>query len=295
MIGKSVLVVFAFLCGLGVEARFTHRQTTEEEEDGTFEEDHIFISPKCAAVIISGGALGGAGLAYAITPALCTAGFCQAGVTQSSFASWWQSTMPLIKGGSLFATLQSIAMGGVGTNVVVSGSVLGGTVGMPYVTQFCAYVDDPNSSMAPAFDATLAAVKNAKSVADKATAACLSSESCTAAADFAQATSETLSSSVSSIWSYIQDGVGQTTKAISNKVEVWALEEKAETLKKKIQHMKHDNYSGKIIEHVRHSNNWSRTVVNWLSGGVVESIFNLEKELMDTEARLIELKQEAAQ
>ena len=45
---------------------------------------------------------------------------------------------------------------------------------------------------------------------------------------------------------------------------------------------------------MRHSN-WSRAVVNWLSGGVVESIFNLEKELMDTEARLIELKQEAAQ
>ena len=115
MIGKSVLVIFVFLCGLGVEAQFTHRQTVEE--DGTFTEDHIFISPKCAAVIISGGALGGDGLAYAITPALCTARFCQAGVTPSSFASWWQSTMPLIKGGSLFATLQSIAMGGVGNNV----------------------------------------------------------------------------------------------------------------------------------------------------------------------------------
>ena len=37
--------------------------------------------------------------------------------------------MPLVQSGSIFATLQSVAMGGVGTKVVISGSVLGGALG----------------------------------------------------------------------------------------------------------------------------------------------------------------------
>jgi hypothetical protein len=195
----------------------------------------------------------------------------------------------MISGGSLFATLQSIAMGGVGTNIVVSGSVLGGASGLKFAPLLCAYVDDPDSSMASVFDAILEAVKNAKLATDKAKAACSASETCSAAADFAQTTSETLSSSVSSIWSYMSDSIGQTTQAISNNMEIWATESKIVSLKMDIRRMKQDNYSGHIIEQVRHSN-WTRTVANWLSGGVVESILNLEKELMDTETRLKALK-----
>ena len=275
--------------------------------------------------------MGGASLAYSIAPALCTAGFCQAGVTQSSFAAWWQSTMPLISGGSLFAILQSIAMGGVGTNVVVSGSVLGSTVAMVYVPQLCAYVDDPDSSMAPVFDANLAAVKNAKLATDKVKNACSSSETCSAA-------TETLSSSASSMWSYISDSASQTIRAgkiwgleaivkgdkeriqrykdenrsrheiekaekelkndearlhrLKQEVALRALEVDVDNLKEKIERMKQDNYSGQFIEQVRHSS-WARAVVNWLSEGVVESIFDLEKELVDKEARVLQLKEEA--
>ena len=90
---------------------FCHVQVRPEAEAG---EESVHVSAKCAAVILSGGALGGAGLSYVLTPAvLCTAGFCPSGVSQASFASWWQSTMPVVKDGSIFATLQSVAMGGV--------------------------------------------------------------------------------------------------------------------------------------------------------------------------------------
>jgi hypothetical protein len=41
-------------------------------------------------------------------------GFSAVGVTKGSFAAWWQSTMPLVAKGSIFAVLQSIAMGGTG-------------------------------------------------------------------------------------------------------------------------------------------------------------------------------------
>lgn len=93
---------------------------------------------------------------------------------------------------------------------------------MAYVPQLCTYVDDPDSSMAPVFDANLAAVKNTKLATDKVKTACSSSEKCS-------------------------------------------------------------GYSP-----------LSRAVVNWLSEGVVESIFDLEKELVDKEARVLQLKQEAA-
>lgn len=197
----------------------------------------------------------------------------------------------------------------------------------------CAYVDDPDSSMAPVFDANLAAVKNAKLATDKVKNACSSSETCSAA-------TETLSSSASSMWSYISDSASQTIRAgkiwgleaivkgdkeriqrykdenrsrhdiekaeeelkndearlhrLKQDVALRALEVDVDNLKEKIETMKHGNYSGQFIEQVRHSP-LSRAFVNWLSEGVVESIFDLEKELVDKEARVLQLKQEAAQ
>ena len=143
--------------------------------------------------------------------------------------------MPLVQTGGLFAALQSVAMGGVGTKVVVTGSMLGGTLRMTYLDELCAYVDDPNSRMAPFFDATLDAVRGANLAADKAKAACSSSVSCTAAADLAQAASETISSWVPSIWNYITDRVGQTTDAISDKAEVWSLGKEVAMIKEQLE------------------------------------------------------------
>ena len=271
MIGKSyVPIILAILLGLCVklEARFTYvnPKPIYPKEDESKEEERIYISPKCAAVLITGGTLGGASLAYSIAPALCTAGFCQAGVTKASFAAWWQSTMPLIAGGSLFATLQSIAMGGVGSNVAVSGSVVGGGLGLTFIPIICAYVDDPDSSMASVFDANLAAVNGAKVATDKAKAACSSSETCSAAADFAQTTKETLSSSASSMRSYISESASQSHRAVM----IWALDGPdgtIEGLKRKIQRYKDENRSREGIE-------------------------RLEKELKNKEARLQELKQD---
>ena len=270
----TAIIICSFSCG-------------EQTEDA---EDTVFVSPKCAAVIISGGTIGGAGLAYALTPtALCTAGFCPVGVSGSSFASWWQSTMPLVKGGSLFATLQSVAMGGVGTKVVVAGSVLGGRLSGKYLQDLCKYVDDPDSKMAPVFDATLAVVQGANLAADKAKAACSSSESCTAAADLAQAASTTLSSSVASMWIYVSDGLGQTTEAVSNWTETVYLERKVDALKQEIKAMKENTYTGRIMERVGNYSSFCWHL-DWLSGGVVERILCLEDELQQKEARLLELK-----
>lgn len=128
MAGKRKKILLTIAIGIISLFCFCHGQEVGPEEEAG--EESVHISAKCAAVIVSGGALGGAGLVYALTPAaLCTAGFCPVGVSQSSFASWWQSTMPLVQSGSIFATLQSVAMGGVGTKVVISGSVLGGALG----------------------------------------------------------------------------------------------------------------------------------------------------------------------
>lgn len=133
MVNKLFLLVVAILCGI-CSGR---------------EEQTIDISPKCAAVLVTAGAAGGGAVAYALAPAaLCQAGFCSAGVTSSSFASWWQSTLPLVQSGSLFGTLQSIAMGGVSTKMVVTGSVLGGQLSTMYLQQLCGYVDNPDSKMA---------------------------------------------------------------------------------------------------------------------------------------------------
>mmetsp|Transcript_28972 Transcript_28972/g.47525 ORF Transcript_28972/g.47525 Transcript_28972/m.47525 type:complete len:288 (-) Transcript_28972:52-915(-) len=277
---STLILTIAILCG------FCNGEIQAEDAGKS-----VGVSPKCAAALLSGGALGGAGFAYALIPAaLCTAGFCPAGVSGASFASWWQSSMPLVQTGGLFATLQSVAMGGVGTKVVVTGSMLGGTLSMKYLDELCTYVDDPNSRMAPFFDASLEAVRGANLAADKAKAACSSSVSCTAAADLAQAASATISSSVSSIWNYISDSVGQTADAISNKTELWSLEKEVVMLKEQIKDLKENTYSGRVIEQTRHYH-WSHGYLNWLSGGIVESIFTLEKKLDENEARLLELKQ----
>lgn len=107
------------------------------------EEEEIPVSPECAAVLlVGGGTIGGTTIYMLATPLLAILGFTSTGVAGSSFAAWWQSTMPLIASGGLFATLQSIAMAGSGPGIITVGAgFLGGAVSASYLKEVCSVVD----------------------------------------------------------------------------------------------------------------------------------------------------------
>ena len=65
-------------------------------------------------------------------------GFSGVGVTGGSYA-YWQSSMGAagIGAGTLFASLQSIAMGGVGTSGIIGGATVGGVMGLTFVHDIC--------------------------------------------------------------------------------------------------------------------------------------------------------------
>ena len=71
-------------------------------------------------------------------------GFSGVGVTGGSYAASWQSSMGAagIGAGTLFASLQSIAMGGVGTSGIIGGVMVGGAMGLTFVHDICKKVDD---------------------------------------------------------------------------------------------------------------------------------------------------------
>ena len=88
----------------------------------------VNVTPSCAAVLLVGGGVAGAAVAATVLPAVMyIAGFSQGGVLAGSFAASWQSTMPFVAQGSLFAALQSAAAGGVGSTVVISAASVGST------------------------------------------------------------------------------------------------------------------------------------------------------------------------
>jgi len=150
-------------------------------------DEEVKISAKCAAVLVTAGTALGAGAAYAFTPvAICSVGFCHAGVAGGSFAAWWQSTMPLVASGTLFSQLQALAMGGVGIgSISVAGGALGGAAGVAYLKDFCAFVDetDPDSAMGLAFGGSLTAVTTVIKTKEHVKTQCALSETCTAAAE----------------------------------------------------------------------------------------------------------------
>ena len=111
----------------------------EKNNDGS--DDTVNISPECASILILAGATGGALMSTLVNPLLASIGFTATGVTSGSFAAWWQSTMPLVSSGSLFASLQSIAMSGVSSNLVIASSV-GGVATAKKLTEFCKRIDD---------------------------------------------------------------------------------------------------------------------------------------------------------
>eukprot|EP00550_Attheya_septentrionalis_P012353 CAMPEP_0198303952 /NCGR_PEP_ID=MMETSP1449-20131203/57151_1 /TAXON_ID=420275 /ORGANISM="Attheya septentrionalis, Strain CCMP2084" /LENGTH=218 /DNA_ID=CAMNT_0044006459 /DNA_START=104 /DNA_END=760 /DNA_ORIENTATION=- len=146
----TLLFVVAALCGC--------RAQEPEADDG------VVVSAKCAAVILASTTTLGAGVAYTLTPAaLCTAGFCAPGIAGSSFAAWWQSTIPLVVKGSLFAQLQAMAMGGIGVSSTVAGATVGGVLGATYLRDLCSFVDeaDPESVMGRVFATSLTVVTTA--------------------------------------------------------------------------------------------------------------------------------------
>jgi len=96
-------------------------------------------------VLLIGGGAAGATVAAAFVPTvLALFGFSGMGVTGGSYAASWQSSMGAagIGAGTLFASLQSIAMGGVGTSGIIGGVTVGGVMGLTFVHDICKQVDD---------------------------------------------------------------------------------------------------------------------------------------------------------
>ena len=148
------------------------------------DDEEMEISSKCAMVLVGASVTVGAGATYALTPAaICTMGFCPIGVTGGSYAAWWQSTMQVVKAGTLFSKLQALAMGGVGLKTItIAGGTVGGVVGMSYLKKFCTLVDDadPDSVFGKAVDTSVLAVTKAFEMKELLATECASSESCQA-------------------------------------------------------------------------------------------------------------------
>ena len=159
----SLITVFWFFVVLILTLRANEAAATSEEK----EENNVEVSPECAAVLLVGGAAAGGATAYAlVAPLLALLGFTAAGVAGGSFASWWQSNLSMILAGSMFATLQSIAMAGAGPGVIALGSSLGAATQAAFVEDICARVDavDPDSATGLTIATTLATVQKAESV-----------------------------------------------------------------------------------------------------------------------------------
>lgn len=174
------------------------------DDEGAAENDSVNVSPKCAAVLLVGAGSFGVIATNAVVPlVLGTLGFGVAGVAGGSVASWWQSTMPLIAKGSLFATLQSIAMGGTTVPVAV-GAIMGGAVGTAYLQQLCSYVDetDPNSAEGRLFEMSLALVTKTREGQENMKHFCESSPTCSAVV-------ATSVETVSALWKSLKHGYNE--------------------------------------------------------------------------------------
>mmetsp|Transcript_11117 Transcript_11117/g.16214 ORF Transcript_11117/g.16214 Transcript_11117/m.16214 type:complete len:209 (+) Transcript_11117:99-725(+) len=107
----------------------------------------IYVSPDCAAVLLAAG--GTCVLSWAfIDVLLYLLGFTEVGPEAGSFAAWWQSTFHFMGPGSIFASLQSIAMTGTGAKLTISGALVGGATSASMFQEVCTKVDsvDPNSA-----------------------------------------------------------------------------------------------------------------------------------------------------
>ncbi|KAK3282760.1 hypothetical protein CYMTET_9519 [Cymbomonas tetramitiformis] len=122
-------------------------ETNDESAD-----EEVKVSIECGAVLYiaagAGGTIAATAAASALPLVLCsTSGFCAVGVAAGSHAARWQATLPLIAKGSVFASLQSIAMGGTSTGTVLVSGALGALGGASFLRSFCEEIDavDPDS------------------------------------------------------------------------------------------------------------------------------------------------------
>lgn len=204
---------------------FAHRSILpiQEEED-------IQISAKCAAVLVVAGTGLGAGVAYTLTPAaICAAGFCPAGVAGGSFAAWWQSSIPLVAKGSLFAQLQALASAGVGTKAVtVAGGLLGGTMGVNLLRDICSFVDstDPASPLGKALGTCVAVVSTAVETHQSLEAYCASSETCVTVAGVISDARAVATKTVSSLWDSVTTSMSDAAARVRLYYDIVQLDNK---------------------------------------------------------------------
>jgi len=181
------------------------------------------LSPKCAAVLLTSGTALGAGITYAVTPALLVGyGFGAAGVTKGSFAAAWQSTMSVVGKGSLFALLQSTAASGVGFKATVTGAAVGSVAAAQFLHSFCRFVDETadDSLRGVLLERNLELVQTVHALENYASDACSSSYTCNTAAEMSssalQSVWEGTTEASSSAWKYIQTAVGSAASVASS-------------------------------------------------------------------------------
>ena len=164
--------------------------------------DEVKVSAECAAVLITSSTAMGGAVAYALTPAaICSAGFCSASVSAASFASWWQSTIPLVAKGSMFAALQSAAVAGSGASITVAVGAVGGAAGAAYLNSFCGFVDTaaPESMIGRAAGASVMAVQHYSKTKQRASEACAASASCSTTVDAASAAADATANAATAV------------------------------------------------------------------------------------------------
>ena len=149
-----------------IELPVHQEQENKNGEPSTDDEQEVLISPECAVVLLTAGATAGTAASIVLVgPILSLFGFTSVGVAHGSFAAWWQSTLPVIKTGSLFASLQSVAMSGVGSTVLITSSV-GGAVAASKLSGFCAMIDeiDPDSQEGKIISSLVVGANNVETV-----------------------------------------------------------------------------------------------------------------------------------
>jgi hypothetical protein len=245
----------------------------------------VVVSPKCAAVLLVAGTTLGAGVAsvaVTLTPAaLCASGFCSTGVAAGSYAAWWQSTMPLVAKGSLFALLQSItttaSTAGAATGTILTGAAVGGAASAAYLHDFCVMVDktDPESELGLVFDTCWFAAQKAGQTKEYLVNQCTESTTCTAISTAAVAAAD----SASSWWQSMASRVATTANNAAVRLSM-------ASLRSDINHIKAEFGKQTYAEMDGNYEAWvEMTVQNFLQTKI--KVGDLEMKLKELEDSLI--------
>ena len=139
------------------------------------------------------------------------------GVVGGSYAAAWQASMGAIQSGGLFATVQSIAMGGVGGSTIALGGMTGGVAAAAALSTVCAAVDAAGASTGQAGEALAKAVavwreQQSSAMADASAGAGWAARTAAASASAAAASA---SSAAASAASAVSAGAAQASAAVS--------------------------------------------------------------------------------